>query len=283
MIRMGSALVIGLVLGLLLARLLGGPESTDSPGAGASGAAGSAGVAATAQPSVDELRAALERERVERGHLEAELALLREWADEAASAEDDGEAPDSAFADAAEEAAARLPAFDPSSEDPWFRQDALLELGLSESEVERIRQRWEQLTMDQLYAKDEHVREGGKSGPQLRRDLARLKREARDELGEDAYDAMLYATGQKNRVTLQDVLETSPGWEAGLRPGDEVISYDGVRVFAPYQLRGLTRRGHPDGLAEVRVLRDGGLVRVFLPYGPLGARLGFSQAAPYLD
>lgn len=277
--------MIGLVLGLLLARLLGGPESSDSPRADASGAAGSAGLAATAPPSVDELRAALERERAERGRLEAELALLREWAHEAAEAESDveGEAPDSAFADAPEEAAPRLPAFDSSSEDPWFRQDALLELGLSESEVERIRQRWEQLTMDQLYAKDEHVREGGKSGPQLRREIARLKREARDELGEDAYDAMLYATGQKNRVTLQDVLETSPGWEAGLRPGDEVISYDGVRVFAPYQLRGLTRRGHPDGLAEVRVLRDGGLVRVFLPYGPLGARLGFSQTAPYLD
>jgi len=270
--------VVGLVLGLLLARLLGEPQQTDSPAAGAS-------LAATEPASVDGLRAALERERVERSRLEAELALLREWASEEAGVEEaaEGAVPDSAFAEGPDEASARLPAFDPSTEEPWFRQDALLALGLSESEVERIRLRWEQLTMDRLYAKDEHVREGGKNGPELRRELARLKREARDELGEDAYDAMLYATGQKNRVTLQDVLETSPGWEAGLRPGDQVISYDGVRVFAPYQLRGLTRKGYPDGLAEVRVLRDGGLVRVFLPYGPLGARLGFSQAAPYLD
>jgi len=268
--------VIGLVLGLLVARLLGPHDARDA------GSARDGGDAAPSRAaSLEALQAELDRERAERARLEAELATLREWAVEDPDAEEDDAEVEAAEGDLPGDLAPRLPAFDPGSEEPWFRSDALLALGMSEIEVERIQDRWEQLTMDQLYAKDQHARGEGNLGPALRSELTRLRAETRDELGDDAFDAMLYATGQKNRVILKDLLETSPGWEAGLRPGDEVISYDGERVFAPYQLRMYTRRGDPAALAEVRVLRDGELVRVFLPYGPLGAQLAFSQAPPY--
>lgn len=285
MIRVGSALVIGLLLGGLAARWLLAPAPPPGEVAPKSSAA-------TSDARIEGLLAELEAERSERALLEVELQALRAlygmdgeeevWGD-AWAGDDPGSELGEPGAEAADGrgGAPRVPEFDPKSEEPWFRRDVLLALGLSESEIEQIRRRWEQLTMDQLYARDEAARAGRPGRRRLRGELALLKDAAREELGDEGYDAMLFASGQRNRVLLQNVLETSPGWEAGLRPGDQLISYDGERVFTPNQLKTMTRQGHPDQLIEVRVLRDGELERVFVPSGPMGARLSFAQAPPY--
>jgi hypothetical protein len=290
MLRVGSALLIGLLVGALAARLLSTSESPPAeavdPLAGSHAEAGTAGDAsepASGDARIEALLSELAAERVARVQLEAQLEALRHLYGEEDEASPNGSnAGASAFEGALEDSPPPVSEYDPKAEDPWFREDVLRALGFSDSEIERIRLRWEQLTMDELYAKDEQARGDGPGRGALRRQIEQLKRGAQEELGDHEYDAMLYATGQRNRVLLKDVLRTSPGFEAGLRPGDQVISYDGERIYTPLALKTLTRRGHPDRLVEVRVLRDGELVRAFVPAGPMGTQLSFGQAAPYL-
>jgi S1-C subfamily serine protease len=92
---------------------------------------------------------------------------------------------------------------------------------------------------------------------------------------------MRYATSQPNRVILSELLETSPAAVAGLEPGDEVVSYDGQRIFTASALKLLTLAGVPGALTEMRVLRAGEEHRFFVPRGPLGTRLEIASRAPY--
>lgn len=155
----------------------------------------------------------------------------------------------------------------------WFDPATLEALGYPPGEIDRIREGWETSVMLRLELEDARTRAGERGmRPVMRDELIVLKR-TRDDLGDDAYDAMLYAAGENNRVVLSDVIEDAPAALAGVQPGDEVISYDGERVFYPRELKRLTGEGDRGRPVELRVVRDGELIRLFLPRGPLGAQL----------
>ena len=75
-----------------------------------------------------------------------------------------------------------------------FDGDVLEGLGYSAREIERIRESWDAHTMQKLAA-DEQSRRGLGANP----NFPEMRRALREELGDDQYDAMLYATGQSNR------------------------------------------------------------------------------------
>ncbi len=163
---------------------------------------------------------------------------------------------------------------------PWFDGEALEAAGWTVDRIERIRRRWERYAMEKLQIENERARKvpGWK---QLGKRSFQVEVDARRDLGDEDYEGMRFAAGEPTRVVLTELLETSPAAEAGLLAGDEVISYEGQRVFTAKALKFLTQQGLSGAPAEIRVLRAGAEHRFFVPRGPLGTRLEAQVRSPY--
>ena len=112
-------------------------------------------------------------------------------------------------------------------------------------------------------------------------DLRGLERELREDLDEKDYDALLYATGRKNRVVLNDIIEDSVADVAGIQIGDQLVRYDGQRVYRGQVLKRLTTQGTAGESVEVEYIRDGEVLRSFVERGPLGIFFGMENEPPY--
>ncbi len=95
----------------------------------------------------------------------------------------------------------------------------------------------------------------------------------RDELSDAEYDSYLNATGRPSRVTVTGVMENSQAEYAGIRPGDQIVTYAGVRVFDFREVVSLTQQGTPGESVIVELLRDGQPMQVAVYRGVLGASL----------
>ena len=71
-------------------------------------------------------------------------------------------------------------------------------------------------------------------------------------------------------VLFSDVVNNSPAAKAGLKAGDEVVAYDGKRVFDLRDLNARTFEGTAGESVAVTVRRDGQTVHLTLPRGPIG-------------
>ena len=167
----------------------------------------------------------------------------------------------------------------PESDRKWFNAGSLRTLGMPESEIERIEEVWEEYVMRKLFIQNESARKKGNAKDAFQWNRAN-EASARAELGDENYDAMLYASGERNRVFVSQLLENSPGASAGLMAEDEVISYDREKIFRPSQLKRMTAEGSDDEFVEIQVVRDGELMRFFLPRGVIGAQLHFRVSPP---
>ena len=92
----------------------------------------------------------------------------------------------------------------------------------------------------------------------------------RAEIGDAEYEQYLTADGRSTTVSVGMVIDSSPGQIAGLRPGDEIVRYNGQRVFNTMELNLQTMQGEPGESVVVDVLRDGVPVQFVLPRGPIG-------------
>ncbi len=231
---------------------------------------------AAAAAELARLREELRFERELRERMSQELAVLE---DALQSPESEQRDPHQRAADvaAAHGAGVALPHDTRST----FRSAGLADLEMDPREIERIRQRWEQYVMDKLYLGDSRARGEVPDRRQRRADMLDLEASLREDLGETSYDAMLYATGQPNRVVLTEVLDESPGYLAGLRAGDAVVRYDDHRIYRGMELKSWTSRGEKGETVEVQVLRNGGLVRLFVDRGPLGVFFEVLKQEPY--
>ena len=176
---------LGLAAGFGLAKLGGGDPPATPPVAAAPSPDGEA----------DALRARLRASEDEREALEAEVALLREALAIAGASAPEAPAPRAeAVADAAP------PKSPPEGSDtPWFDAEGLASQGVGEAEIEALRARFEQYQMDELYLRDEAVRDGWYRSDRYRKSLRRLRNETRVELGDEDYDLLLFATGRNSQ------------------------------------------------------------------------------------
>ncbi len=158
-----------------------------------------------------------------------------------------------------------------------FDESLLKAQGLSATEIEWIQRRWEQTVMEKFVLADYRAR--GKKLPEGM-GYHEINESVLEDLGEDGYDAMLFATNQPNRVVVSSVLETSPAGLAGLHPGDVVYSYDNVRVFRPMELENLTRVGKRGETVKIEVIGEDGLVSYWIERGPSGAHFGSAKGPP---
>jgi C-terminal processing protease CtpA/Prc len=232
----------------------------------------------THQPATEfevrRLRKELARERELRKQLtleievyEARLAVIQQERSELDAA-----------ADAAEEPLSRKKMKTAMEEQlERFGDQALRAEGFAGNEIERIQRRWEQSVME----KEEmaNLRARGKPLPDGM-GFNEIRDSMREDLGDDGYDAMLFATNQTNRVVVSSLLESSPAYKAGLRTGDVIYSYDDQRVFKPMILDQLARQAEPGETRKVEVLEGDNLSTIYIETGPTGAIFGSAVGRP---
>ncbi len=155
------------------------------------------------------------------------------------------------------------------------RVEALVGAGLSQDRAEWLVNREAELQFEAMQARFEARRSGE---PLDRFDPAFNPGAAlRAEIGDLEYEQYLEAYNRPTSVAVGSVLESSPGHAAGLQPGDQILSYDGQRVFNTYELTEQTMQGDPGESVVVDILRDGAPMQVVLPRGPIGITTQFSR------
>ena len=92
----------------------------------------------------------------------------------------------------------------------------------------------------------------------------------RERLGDADFEKYLTAQGGQASVTVREVIGSSPANRAGLRPGDQILSYDGKRVFGMNDLRSMAFSGDSGEDVVVDIERNGQRMQLVLPRGPMG-------------
>jgi membrane-associated protease RseP (regulator of RpoE activity) len=171
------------------------------------------------------------------------------------------------------------PAFDPASgvpnlqtirraradgNTPERQVERLVAAGFTPDRAAWIQKRTEQLTLEQMQAQYTARREG-KPVEMIDTDST-----LRSELGEQDYERYLTATGRPTTVGVFNVIAGSPGERAGIKPGDQIVSYAGERIFDVRDLNDRTFKGTPGESVMVEVMRDGQKLQLVVPRGPIG-------------
>lgn len=136
--------------------------------------------------------------------------------------------------------------------------------GFTPERVEWINRRTEELRVAAMQAQYEAQRTG------QRVEGMDVEQALRKEMGDSEYERYLEATGRPTEVRVMNVLATSAAERAGLKAGDEILSYGGTRVFDTRELNTLAMQGASGGSVTVEVRRDGQTMQVSVPRGPLG-------------
>jgi hypothetical protein len=269
----GVAATTGVAIGLALASMLGGDARQGMPAGAAVTPPANSKVPAGRDSEWASLRDELAHEREARLLLVEEIDLLWEELEliaqnaEPAAPIADPTVPDD---NASKQTEARR----------QFDDSRLAKAGLETDEIERLRENYEAMELDELYLRDQAAREGWLNGGRYRRELRDLKEQLREDLGEEDYDRMLFATGQKNRVRVKGVIGHSPAADAGLLAGDLILRYANKRVFNPRALRTWTTRGTSGETVWIEVLRNGEIISVAVPRGPLGVKIEGESLSP---
>ncbi len=149
-----------------------------------------------------------------------------------------------------------------------MRNSRLVNGGFTESRASQILQIEDQVRMDALQAEYAAQRDGTELN---RLDQAYdYQATLRDRLGDADFEKYLRAHGSQASVTVREVIGSSPANRAGLRPGDQIVSYGGDRVFNMVELKSAAFDGDPGEDVIVDIERDGQRMQLVLPRGPIG-------------
>jgi hypothetical protein len=149
--------------------------------------------------------------------------------------------------------------------------ERLTAAGFSPDRAAWIERRQEELRMQALQEQYDARREG--------RPVA-VGDALRTDLGDADYERYLRALGRPTSVGVADVLASSPAERAGLLPGDEIVAYNGKRVFDTGELNALTLEGTPGETVVLDVRRDGQTMQLVMPRGPIGITGGGFRGIP---
>ena len=148
------------------------------------------------------------------------------------------------------------------------RQARLVEGGFSEEEARRALQLESEVRYEAMEAAWQAQRNGEELGYMSPEGDPQSILRAR--LGDEAFERYLEAQGQPTSIGITQVLSGSPGGEAGMRAGDKLVSYGGERVYTVTELRRQTMQGTPGENVIIEVERDGMLMQLSVPRGPIG-------------
>jgi C-terminal processing protease CtpA/Prc len=156
-------------------------------------------------------------------------------------------------------------------------EERLAAIGITRQQLESIRALEAGAQMAQIELDDRARREGWINTPryvQESQDLATGTTSVRNALGDELYDRYLFASGVPNRIAVGSIIEASPAHKAGLQSGDVVIRYGGENVYSTPQLVNLRSSGARGEPVAVEILRNGQLLQLTMPRGPMGISTG---------
>lgn len=149
---------------------------------------------------------------------------------------------------------------------PNYREEQLVSAGFAQEEAARIVQIEAEESLRQLQAQYN-----------ARRDRAALDESTfsntnpiRAELGDQNYQRYLEANGLPTAARIGSVIGGSPGQGAGLRAGDNIVSYAGERVFSLNEINNLTIQGNLGESVLIEVERNNETLQLTIPRGPIG-------------
>jgi membrane-associated protease RseP (regulator of RpoE activity) len=270
MLRTVLLVVVGLVAGLAAAHWL----TSSTPAADPAQPSGAVSAPSDLPARIAELERQLAAETERRGALEqhvGELDAQIEALSAAAASPRPGDrgarAPDSSAASAGAGAApqgfGRRFRGPPTGEQ---RVEQLVDAGFSPDRAAWIEKRTAELTMQAMQAQYAQRRGENVDEAQLRSPDQTL----RTELGDADYERYLDALGRPTKIAVFNVLASSPAEKAGLKAGDQILSYGGQRVFDVRELNDLTLQGTPGQPVTLEVQRDQQTVQLVIPRGPIG-------------
>lgn len=153
--------------------------------------------------------------------------------------------------------------------------ESLLAAGYSSERIDFLRRRAQELAAEFRQSITDRLKNGlPLTEPQkdlgLRFDPDIL---LRYEIGDSEYERYLTALKRPTAVGVREVLKGSIADGVGVVAGDQIVSYDNKRVFNRGELDGLSLVRDKEtsaGLIPLIVRRDGGIVQLMVPKGPLG-------------
>jgi hypothetical protein len=180
---------------------------------------------------------------------------------------------------------ARVPekrAYDFESDFPelWFSDESLTALGMDSREVDDLRYTFEQYQLEIIATRNDAEAKGLSTSSRLTAQLRKVEMQFRQNIGDENYDKILYASGENNRLRISDLLQGSAAHYSGIVSGDVLYSYGGERVFDPGSFYLKTKGTDVSQTIEVVVLRDGEPVNLLTPGGRLGAKLQHVRLTP---
>lgn len=217
----------------------------------------------------------LDREVEERLLLEDELEALQDRVSRLESLLDDGER--------ASPRPAQSSSGTGASRRGEITEESFVAAGFTPEQAGYYRQRHDEVSMAQLYLRDQAEREGWLRSRRFvdeQRALRRQLEEMEAGMDEDTYARYLFALGRPNQVGVRRVLVSSAADSAGIRDGDVLLRYDGQRVYQASDLRRATRDGEMGEMVAVDILRDGQRIQTYVPRGPLGINMSSDRVLP---
>jgi len=151
------------------------------------------------------------------------------------------------------------------------RRDAMIEAGMASDRADYILRRESEMRYEQMQAIYQARNSGESLDPMYRNFNADSM--LREEIGDAEYEMYLEANNRSTSVSVSSVMASSPGERAGLQAGDEIVGYDGQRVFGTSELIQHTMAGGT-GNVVVDVMRDGSPMQIVVPRGPIGVEIG---------
>ncbi|MFV8781800.1 PDZ domain-containing protein [Microbulbifer sp. SA54] len=138
---------------------------------------------------------------------------------------------------------------------------------------ERIQYEQMQLSYEYRYLKDKSSA-AARALQEKIHTYSNPRRVFEQELNSDEFEQYLEAQGGRSELQIGDLLESTPAYEAGLRPGDKIIRYNNQRIFHMGDLRSQVYQVEPGKNVAVEIQRQGSSSSeiIYIPSGPLGIR-----------
>jgi len=151
------------------------------------------------------------------------------------------------------------------------RRESMIEAGLTAERADFILRRESEVRYEAMQA----VFAARNAGEAVDRFSPGMNPDAilRNEIGDSDYEKYLEANGRPTSIGVSSVMASSPAEMAGLQSGDEIVGYDGERVFSSFELMQRTMEGG-DGNVVIDVVRNGSPMQIVVPRGPIGVEIG---------
>ena len=162
-------------------------------------------------------------------------------------------------------------------------EEKLVAIGMPEDTIQAMKLTVDQNQLEMLQLRDRAIREGWDNSNDYTEEMFALRnpyRGLQEQFGDEAYDQYLYATGTPNRVEVREVYSGSAADNAGIRPGDLLVSYASTPVFSMSGLRQSTLEGTSGETILVELIRDDQEYTTSVPRGPLGISMSAAVVKP---